>query len=355
MDWDLFLQQATRHGITGLVHQRLNAFESDVPPSVLAALHQARRKVIWQNMKRLRELTGLVGKLRERGIPVMPFKGPVLADCYYDDLAFRQYGDLDLLVRRDDVLRVKKLLEDRDYAPYRDLSPAEEQDFIDSQMAYEFVHSDSGVIVEVHWALIHVIHGFRLQPEAVWRRAQTVRIGNVTIQTFAPSDLIIYLAAHGSKHGWYRLLWACDMDRVVRAHHHDQDWIAIHEEAQHLGCARTLRLGLRVAHRWIGTPIPSALRGAVENDGVLTEMIDYIEEHWLFADHRPKDDPISVRAPYLSKTRERWQDRWAYYKHLIRIAVTPTEKDRAFVSLPPSLSFLYYGVRPVRVLRDWMR
>jgi hypothetical protein len=306
-------------------------------------------------MARMRELTGIVKTARDDGIPVMPFKGPVLAHQYYDDLAFRQYGDLDLLVRRDDVLRVKALLEDRGYAPYRDLSPAEEEDFIDSQMAYEFVHPDSGVIVEVHWALIHVIHGFRLQPEAVWQRAQTARIGGVEMHTFAPRDLIIYLAAHGSKHGWYRLLWACDMDRVVRAHQHDQDWTAIHEEAQRLGCARTLRLGLRVAHRWIGTPIPHELHGAVASDGALAEMIDYIERHWLFADHRPKDDSVAVRAPYLSKTRERWSDRWAYYKHLAQIAITPTEKDRAFVSLPPSLSFLYYGVRPVRLLRDWMR
>jgi hypothetical protein len=324
-----------------------------MPEPVEKELRRHRRRITWSNMKRMRELVGIVNAAREAGISIMSFKGPVLADRYYEDLAFRQYGDLDLLVRRHDLLRVKALLEARGYVSYRDLSPSEEQDFIDHQLAYEFVRKQDSQIVELHWALMHDIHSFRLRPEAVWQRAQTVRIGGQKISTLGTGDLILYLAAHGSKHGWYRLLWACDMDRVVRAHM-DLEWSALHERAQRLGCARSLRLGLRVARRWIGTPTPPELRASVAKDEVLPEMISHIETHWLFANYRPKDDNIATRATYLLKTRERWKDRWAYYRHLAQIAITPTERDRAFLALPRSLGFLYYGVRPVRLLYDWV-
>lgn len=351
-DWDWFQQQVLRHNVAGIVYGRLSEDSSAFPEPICGAISRMRKQIMQHNMARLQELRGLIQELTAKEIPVIPFKGPVLAGTYYDDLAERQYGDLDLMVRRDDLLRVKALLEDRNYVSYRDLSPSEEQDLIDHQLAYEFVRERDKLIVELHWALMHDIHSFRLRPETVWRKAETARLGGQTISTLATDDLIIYLAAHGSKHGWYRLLWACDMDRVVRAHL-DVDWPTIHKRARRLGCARTLRLGLRVAHRWIGTPIPTELRREVERDTALPEMITHIEKHWLFSGRRPKDGPVAIRAPYLSKTRERWQDRWAYYKHVARILITPTEQDRAFLSLPSWLSFLYYGVRPFRLLYEW--
>lgn len=350
----MFVQQAVRHGVAGLVHDRLQAVDAAAPQSVYDALLQVRRRITWTNMERLRELMTLVEHLQADAIPVMPFKGPVLAGEYYDDLAHRQYGDLDLLVHRDDVLRAKQVLLARGYQPYRDLTPDEEAAFIDSQMAYEFIREEDGAIVEVHWAFIHEIHGFRLDPERVWRAAQTVHLGGQPVHTLAPRDLIIYLAAHGSKHGWYRLLWTCDLDRVVRAHH-DVDWRAIREHARRIGSARALRLGLHVAHRWLGTPIPDALADGVASDDKLQAMGDYVEAQWLFADHRPTDDTVAARARFFLRTRERWRDRWAYYRHLLWIAVTPTEKDRAMVALPPALSALYYLLRPIRLLRDGLR
>jgi hypothetical protein len=351
-DWDWFQQQVLRHKVAGIVYDRLSEASGAFPEPIRGVLTRIRREIMQHNMARLEELRELIQELAAMDIPVIPFKGPVLAATYYDDLAERQYGDLDLMLRRDDMLRAKDVLVGRGYTPLRDLSTAAEQAFIDHQLAYEFVRERDHLIVELHWALMHDIHSFRLRPETVWRKAETTRLAGQTISTLATDDLIVYLAAHGSKHGWYRLLWACDMDRVVRAHL-DVDWFAIHRRAQRLGCARTLRLGLRVAHRWIGTPIPTALRLEVESDAALPEMIAHIEKHWLFSNRRPKDGPVAIRAPYLSKTRERWQDRWAYYKHLARIAITPTEQDRAFLSLPSPFSFLYYGVRPLRLLYEW--
>lgn len=365
VDWNFFLRQTSRHGVSGLVHDRISRLCDAtsqmhdvfprIPEKVLCKLEEERRRIMWSNMNRMQELLQVVKSLGEVGIPVLPFKGPVLADRYYADLAFRQYGDIDLFVLREDMLRTKRVLLDRGYAPYRELTPSEETAFIDSQMAYEFVHPDSGVIIEVHWALLHDIHGFRLQPETVWERKIPLHIGGYSIQTFAPRDLIIYLAAHGSKHGWYRLLWACDMDRVVRTHLDDVNWQSVLATARSVGGARALRLGLFVANRWLRTPIPLALIETVQADDKLTDMTEYVEARWLFADIRPKDDTVAARATFLAYTRERLWDRWAYYKHLVGLALKPTEKDRAMIDLPPKLSFLYYAVRPFRLARDWTR
>lgn len=361
VNWHVFMRQVKRHGVAGLVDYRLSAGkkqgvfpEGAIPNAVYERLRGLRRRVIKHNMERLRELIELVKTLDDRGISVMPFKGPLLAEAYYSDLAFRQYGDLDILVHRDDVLKAKRVLMQRGYKPHRDLTADEEKAFIDSQMAYEFVRERDRLIVEVHWALMHKIHSFRLQAEAVWRNAEKTRIGGHPMKTLAFNDLVIYLAAHGSKHGWYRLLWACDMDRVIRQHS-EANWSDLLDQARQIGSGRALRLGLYAAHRWIDTPLPPAARDAVNSDDALPNLLDYVEDRWLFANIRPKDDTVSGRAPYFMLMNERWRDRWAYYKHLIWLAVTPTRHDRVVVSLPASLSPLYYVVRPFRLLRDWIR
>lgn len=352
LDWTFVIEQAHRHGVTGLVHDRLAGVEA-VPERVQQALLQRRGSVLRHNMERLWELREIVEAFEAAGIPVMPFKGPVLAQQYYDDLAFRRYLDLDLLVRREDVLRAKEVLLRRGYEPRRDLDAREEARFIDDQMAYEFVREADRIIVEVHWAFIHKIHAFRLDPEAVWARAQRVDVGGRPVPTLADEDLILYLAAHGSKHGWYRLLWACDMDRVVRAHAR-ADWAAIRRRARAMGSERMLLLGLHVANRWLGTPLPAALAAPVQETEALRHLAEYVEEKWLFADGTPKEGSLMTQSEYLLRTHERWRDRWAYYKHLARLAVTPTEKDRAALPVPAALSFLHYAIRPFRILRDWV-
>jgi hypothetical protein len=49
--------------------------------------------------------------------------------------------------------------------------------------------------------------------------------------------------------------------------------------------------------------------------------------------------------------RERLRDRVPYLLyHLPGYLLTPNEKDRAFLPLPTSLSFLYYLIRPIRLV-----
>ena len=51
------------------------------------------------------------------GIEVIPYKGVVLSELYYGDIALRQSGDMDLFVRKQDVVRIKRAVRDLGYTP----------------------------------------------------------------------------------------------------------------------------------------------------------------------------------------------------------------------------------------------
>jgi hypothetical protein len=51
--------------------------------------------------------------------------------------------------------------------------------------------------------------------------------------------------------------------------------------------------------------------------------------------------------------RERWQDRLFPYLYAGALLFDPSDKDRMFLPLPGCLAFLYYVIRPLRVVREY--
>ena len=57
-------------------------------------------------------------------------------------------------------------------------------------------------------------------------------------------------------------------------------------------------------------------------------------------------------ASFHLRLRERWRDGLRY---CVSLFTQPTLADWKALSLPPSLAFVYYGVRPVRLLGKYLR
>src|SRR5688500_9168780 len=100
LDWSVVLRQAHHHGVIPL----LGRFVERMPDlRIEAPSREALRSAVHVNalrsMRATRELRDLVGLLKSRGVPVIPYKGPVLAIEAYGDLASRQFDDLDLFVK----------------------------------------------------------------------------------------------------------------------------------------------------------------------------------------------------------------------------------------------------------------
>lgn len=111
VDWDRLVAVARAHGVLPLVRRALS--ESSVPGlasdarSVVddAADAAARRSLFMTS-----SLLNLLAELASAGVTAVPWKGPVLAQMLWSDVAMRQYADLDLLVRRPDLDRARDLL-----------------------------------------------------------------------------------------------------------------------------------------------------------------------------------------------------------------------------------------------------
>jgi hypothetical protein len=352
VDWERLAERAAFHGVLGMVYHHLAGRVPDrVPAPVLQSMAHTSRRIQEKNLLAIQALTRVAAEFNDADVPLLTFKGPSLAHEYYGNVAFRQFGDIDVLVQRAHLDRAQAILEADGYRRTHVHSDAELARHYRDQLGVEFRHPQTGVTIELHWALLNRTFSFRLAPEDLWARAQTAALGGETIRTLAPDDLVLYLCAHGTKHHWSRLQCVCDVAQVLD-HHPDLDWPSLQKTAQRIGSHRTLLLGAHLTERWLGRSLPLSVSTAMNEVPVIGRLATEIEDRWLGTAeglHPPAD---STTLWFFLRTRERMRDNGPMIAHYLRLLIAPTTNDREAlpVTLPEGLNALYYAVRPLRLL-----
>jgi len=303
----------------------------------------ARRK-----LRATGELLSLLELFEVQEILAAPFKGPVLAAVLYGNVARRESTDLDILVRRPDVERAKKLLRSRGYRPELSVEAGHEGALLASGYHYA-LRRDDGLAVELHWDLAPREFPYPLDAEEVWTRLRPVRLGRRTVYTLGSEDLLLLLCAHGAKHCWWRRQWVADVAELI-GREGGLDWDMIVRCARARGAERMLLLGLWLASDLLRAPIPESLLALARADATVRALADDVSARLRTSQPAPLDRwPTHL---FHLRVRERWRDRARYVWYVV---TTPTPADWAFVRLPAGLHFLYYVIRPVRLAVKYSR
>lgn len=341
IDWQLFLRTAHRHGMLPLVYLRLSETGvSAVPPRVISRLRRSFRETTWRNTLLAGELTRVLDMLASHGIYAVPFKGPVLTALAYENVAMRQFGDLDVLVRADERTRARELLLGDGYTMYDGWSHVHELNH-----EYTVVGTRSGVRLDVHWKLFPQAV-LRVKPDQLRQRLAVVRIGDRAVRTFSPEDTLLILCVHADTHAWERLKWISDIAQLV-ASQPRLDWARAVEIAASSGSERLLLLGLRLADDLLGAASPEPVMTRARTNRHVTRLATTVSER-LFEPALSDVDADREKSLLQLRSRDRlWHKLW--------LAATPNESDWEVMRLPGSLSGLYYVIRPFRLLGKYGR
>jgi hypothetical protein len=353
IDWSYVFESANRHFVAPLLCFHLvHHFRHDVPDSILNNARQAFEAHVRRNLFLTQELIKVVKLLDTNGIPVLPFKGPVLAVLAYRNLALRQFADLDILIPHERAARAMELLVKEGYGVVAEPLNALQRHPSPLARNKDVILFKAGVRIELHWRLTGKHFDFPLEAEWLWNAPERVSVAGFDIRSLPASELLLFLCMHGSRHGWERLQWICDIAEFLRTHT-TMDWRKVWDTARLLRNERNLALGLRLAHDVLGLSLPDAVHQRVAIDPAVSDLSEGVYE-LLLARHRVPLD-ISYWRQYHLQVKERLRDRIRlrlhYSARYLRLATSPTMRDRSLVMLPAYLSFLYYVLRPIRLLK----
>ena len=343
-DWDTVLRIAKHHRLIPQLYEGLRGARAEdiLPPDFLQRLRKLYDANVRQTFRLTRDLVRVLRHFEARGIPVLPYKGPVLATILYGDFTQRQFADLDLLVHPSDVERSKAALIELGYTPGFSLTPVEEKKYLKAGNEYAFDATDARNVVELQWQILPRFYSIEFDIAGFFERSAEVDVSGYCARTLCAEDLLLVLCVHAAKHAWAELSLVADIAGVVQSQ--SINWGAVCDQAGQLGVRRIVGLNLKLAHILLGTALPPSILEEVERDAAVNSLTQKILPV-LINSTQVDTESISYFRLML-EIRECWRDR---VRFLWRLIVTPNMGEWSVVRLPARLFPLYQVVRICRL------
>ena len=337
VNWEKAIRLADENGTSSLVCQNL-CRAGGVPAAVLESLRQRHETNIRKSLFLAGELTRVLECIDSLGFAAIPYKGVVLSEVYYGDMAMRQSGDLDIFVRARDVSRIKQAVCDLGYTPRASVPHPAENDYIASGYECTFDSPVGKNLLELQWALQPRYYAIDFDMEGLFARAVTVTVAGRCVKTLSPEDLLLVLSVHAAKHVWRKLIWLCDIAQILKRE--KLDWTVVQNRARQFGIERILHITLLLMNEFCLGVIPEQIEHAVVADRAAVGLADEIAARMSREVFYDEQQVSYFRL--MMRVRERRADQLRF---LARLTFTPGPGEWEAIRLPKVLFPLYRVVR----------
>lgn len=348
VDWKELLRLAEHHGVLPLMVRNLSALACELPAEVEQQLRSAYEGNVRRNLWFANELGRIMEYLDGNHLLAVPYKGPVLSESAYGDLALRSFSDLDFLISPADFERTKQALKELGYRPAEELSPAVERFWLRKGYERSFDGPAGKNLLELQWGVLPYFYAVDLGIDDLLARSGRTSMGGREVSCLSPEDSLLVLCLHAGKHLWMRLIWICDLAESLRTQTIDYPLVLL--RAQSLGIRRITGVSFWLVQHLLGAEVPQAALRLIASDPQIPVLGQQFAAR--LARSATYDLESSEYFRHILRLRERRRDRWRY---LWRLVWTPGTGDLATMQLPHALFPLYRVVRLARLARKLSR
>ncbi len=354
-DPHLMMTLAFHHGVIPLVHKTLKHLKKEgllpTDPTIekmRKMLEEHYMSIAQKNMLMSAELVKLMRFFTSVNIETLPFKGPALAQIAYGDITLRQFGDLDIFIKRQDFRTIAAEMQKRGYTP---LYPIEE--YAGDKVLFElnndcpFYDKQRSLAVEIHWDFFRKLALFteKLQP---WEKKRTITINGHSIPTLSNETHLLYHSLHGSKHLWERFIWIVDIDRFIR-NVPQLDWDKVLRMSEALGARKMFLLGPALATHYLGTPLPKQIQHLCQ-EADLGAFISFVDSELHSQTPTPEESLVKWKKVIALR-----DSIWFKTQTVMAFLFHPGINERRMIILPDSLFWLYWPLRPIGMVYRFIR
>ena len=197
-NWDKATAKLIKKGVAPLFLEILEKNQLEIPQEVRAKLQQAYLKTVSRSILLYDAFREIAEALNKERIQAVALKGIYLAEQLYPKIGMRQFSDIDLLFRNEDVDKALAVFTRLGYTMVKPV-------FSEAvTTVFEPAHlpplTRKGVSVELHTRLHGPTQTYRLPEREMAERAIEIRIHGQAFRVFELHDLFIHLCLHLDKH-----------------------------------------------------------------------------------------------------------------------------------------------------------
>jgi hypothetical protein len=201
-EWDAVFELAKAEHILPWTLHRFTEAAPHASSHLQSRVRELRRESAIDAFFWCSELKSLLQTFASASIPIIPLKGPALAERVYGGAANRSNRDLDILVRRSDLPHAQKIM--RGLA-FTSAGP----------VTYHQSWRRSGVMVELHHDVALRLD-FNFHIESAWSQATQSQFQGVPCWKLARDDEALFLAIHAARDEFSRLNVLLDLALMYR-------------------------------------------------------------------------------------------------------------------------------------------
>lgn len=299
-NWKSFTDMAIQNGVGPLIHKNFSLVKNFnlIPEETLSRLKRTYYRSLSRNMILYDHFRNAIDLFSKHGISIIALKGIFLAEKIYHDIGLRQMSDIDLLVRKEDIEKCRKLLVDVGYK-YTELKKS---DFINALDLSKHLPPLilNGVSFELH-AKIHLDSpDFSVNIDDYWKRSLQVMLSGKSVRSLSSEDLILHICIHLNEHfdeGRPQLSSFVDISEVIKEYNTKINWDLVLELCNLYNCTSIIFRYLLLSEKYFDIKVPhyilqKASLSADRKDASIDVRTEKLFIYYLR--HFRKDAPLRI-------------------------------------------------------------
>jgi hypothetical protein len=216
-DWNQIITASRFHSLTPLLakHMSDGDLQEKLPSSAYEKTIGLSRLQTARSLKIVSVFQELSSKLKENNVDFILLKGLFLANNYYSNPALRPMQDIDLLVKKENLQQIVKLMEELGARRLVEL----QSDYINSLLQHipPFIYKE--VIIEIHTNITAANEPYSFTGDILWNNTLTLEIQKVNTRVFCSrieSDIYLVSIYSGMfRPPKFKLIWFTDLMQIL--------------------------------------------------------------------------------------------------------------------------------------------
>ncbi|WAC09720.1 nucleotidyltransferase family protein [Dyadobacter pollutisoli] len=211
--------------------------------------------ITFSNMLCAQELVRVDKLLTAKDITTYAYKGSVWADWLYGNVGQREFGDIDLLIPKEDFAEAIEVLSNEagyladDYRKYLLETPKMRKRFFRTDYHIPMLREtgDSTNVLEAHWEIAYPRLLFTFPSDEWSRYSEKYMLLGKELNVFQKEyQFLILLVHHGGKEQWKKLKYIADLAAYMFRYGHLTDWEKVTALAKEKGIYSLLTWSLGI-------------------------------------------------------------------------------------------------------------
>lgn len=296
-DWELLVQLAVKQDLAALLYYRLKNSLPHLhfPETLRHTLQTTYFAAVLQNTRLYNELAKIIQALHQEGIPVIVLKGADLAKNVYNNIALRTMSDIDILVRKTDLVTTDEAL--------RKIGYYQSEGEIAQHYHLPPFFKEGAIPIEVHWHIERPFNPFTIDIEELWKRTRPTTIAENEVLVLSPEDLLLHLCVHAAFHHLFQigLRSLYDIAEVIHRYQDKMEWEVVCWRTQQWGANNSVYLALYLAETLVGAAVPSEVLDTLKPNNCDPQIITWAKAQLVHEFNESVLPPIALIKCWKSK------------------------------------------------------